>query len=149
MERTWLRNFALLAMRPSFPTNDERLRRTGPPETDNFTTRKWRHSTDASTTNSSMTVVSWTFPVEASFASSKTSHIWAMSTISPNSADASATIVKHNREGVMNMDLTKPPKTNAAASGSGCSALTSDSTSKTGGPSSSSNSEGARRSFRI
>ncbi|CAD6885720.1 unnamed protein product [Tilletia controversa] len=102
-------------------------------------------NTDASTTNSSMTVLSWTFPVQAGFASSKTSHIWAMSTVSPNSADASATIVKHNHEGVMNMDLTKPLQTNAASSGSvsSSSAPTSDPTPTTDGPSSSSDSEDA------
>ncbi|KAE8223387.1 hypothetical protein CF319_g3576 [Tilletia indica] len=63
---------------------------------------------DASKTNSSMTILSWTFPVQAGFASSKTSHIWATSPVSPKSTDASAAIARHDRDGIMELNLTQP-----------------------------------------
>ncbi|KAE8266744.1 hypothetical protein A4X09_0g5599 [Tilletia walkeri] len=83
---------------------------------------------DASSTNSSMTVLSWMFPVQAGFASSKTAHIWSISSVSPNSADANANLVKHNQDGHMSLDLTKLIQTKAPASGSG----TGNSTTGTG-----------------
>ncbi|KAE8223386.1 hypothetical protein CF319_g3577 [Tilletia indica] len=61
----------------------------------------------ASTTNASMTIFRWTFPVSAGFASGSTSHIFAISPTSPNSPDPSAPIGKHNRHGIFDLDFTK------------------------------------------
>ncbi|CAD6893014.1 unnamed protein product [Tilletia controversa] len=100
---------------------------------------------DASTTNSSMTVLSWSFPVQAGFASSKTSHIWAMSSTSPNSADASASIVRHNHDGTINLDLTKALSTYAPApaSGTGTGSAPASATASTTSSDSSSSSSGS------
>ncbi|KAK0568311.1 hypothetical protein OC861_002101 [Tilletia horrida] len=54
-------------------------------------------------------VFSWTFPVEASFASARTPHIWALSSISPHSNDPNARLRPHDhRKGIITLDFTKP-----------------------------------------
>ncbi|CAD6932425.1 unnamed protein product [Tilletia controversa] len=67
----------------------------------------------ASTSNASITVLRWAFPVRAGFATESTAHIWATSPTSPNSADPSAIIDRHNKHGLFDLDLTKPVPTSA------------------------------------
>lgn len=57
--------------------------------------------------DASMTVFVWTFPVSADFANSQAPHIWAYSSSSPDSADPSAGIQMHDRQGRFTLDLTK------------------------------------------
>ncbi|KAK0555801.1 hypothetical protein OC845_000058 [Tilletia horrida] len=66
-------------------------------------------STSMLTADPTVAVFSWTFPVEASFASARTPHIWALSSISPHSNDPNARLRPHDhRKGIITLDFTKP-----------------------------------------
>ncbi|KAK0557568.1 hypothetical protein OC846_000356 [Tilletia horrida] len=88
-------------------------------------------NTSASTTNSSMTVLSWTFPVASGFASSKTAHIWAYSGTSPSSSDSSANIREHDKKGTTYLDLTKALSTTPTSTGANPKASNSGSSTPT------------------
>ncbi|KAK0557566.1 hypothetical protein OC846_000354 [Tilletia horrida] len=78
-----------------------------PPATDQLTAQAFQPDMASSTTNASITSLVWTFPVAADFATAQTRHIWAYSSISPDSDDPSASIPMHDRDGIFALDLTK------------------------------------------
>ncbi|KAK0520722.1 hypothetical protein OC834_004870 [Tilletia horrida] len=101
-----------------------------PPTAQQITAKSFIPDVAGTSTNSSATVLSWTFPVAADFASAKTAHIWAVSAVNPSSADASASLTKHNHRGFIIFDFTKPLETatnssQPAQSDSGTSSSTS------------------------
>jgi len=74
-----------------------------------------------SSSNSTITLFSWTFPVDPSNAPSKASpHIWAICATTPSSSSTSSGLRKHQSEGSFTLDLTKAlAVTSAGGNGSG------------------------------
>ncbi|KAK0524869.1 hypothetical protein OC842_005698 [Tilletia horrida] len=72
----------------------------------------------SSSSNSSITVFEWSFPVDSTTSpSSQTPHIWALCSYTPSSSATSAGLRQHQNEGSFTLDLTKALATSSGSTG--------------------------------